>query len=76
MNPVMESRVIQWLNEETENEEVIQSESDNGEEEVEPHTDEVLTSQWSSNQKTDTNGKNRQMLSVLSSPKSVYEKVV
>lgn len=41
----MESRVIQWLNEETENEEVIQSESDNGEEEVEPHTDEVLTSQ-------------------------------
>lgn len=75
MNPVVESRVIQWLNEETENEEVIQSESDNGEE-VEPHTDEVLTSQWSSNQKTDTNGKNRQMLSVLSSPKSVYEKVV
>lgn len=36
MDPVLESRVTQWLHEEFEDEEVIQSESDGGEEEVQP----------------------------------------
>lgn len=36
MDPVLESCVTQWLHEEFEDEEVIQSESDGGEEEVQP----------------------------------------